>query len=74
MFAFFAQSFISFYVFFEAVLLPTLLLVLGWGYQPERLQAGSYLMLYTVGARLPLLISIFLLGSLEGGGSFFLQS
>nr|QLY89836.1 NADH dehydrogenase subunit 4 [Bathyomphalus contortus] len=45
-----------FYIFFEATLIPTLMLVSYWGYQPERLQAGSYMMLYTVCASLPLLI------------------
>lgn len=47
-----------FYVFFEISLIPTLLLILGWGYQPERLQAGTYMILYTVRASLPLLIMI----------------
>nr|YP_010390394.1 NADH dehydrogenase subunit 4 [Ctenocephalides canis]UPV72715.1 NADH dehydrogenase subunit 4 [Ctenocephalides canis] len=45
-----------FYFFFESSLIPTLLLILGWGYQPERLQAGMYLMFYTLFASLPLLI------------------
>ena len=51
---------LSFYFCFEASLIPTLLLILGWGYQPERLQAGFYLIIYTVLASLPLLISILL--------------
>lgn len=50
-----------FYFFFERRLIPTLLLILGWGYQPERLQAGLYLLFYTLLASLPLLISIFLI-------------
>lgn len=29
-----------FYLFFERRLVPTLFLILGWGYQPERLQAN----------------------------------
>lgn len=48
-----------FYVFFERRLIPTLFLILGWGYQPERLQAGLYLLFYTLFASLPLLLSIF---------------
>lgn len=48
-----------FYLFFERSLIPTLFLILGWGYQPERLQAGVYLLFYTLLASLPLLISIF---------------
>lgn len=50
------SNLILFYVFFEASLIPTLILIIGWGYQPERLQAGSYIILYTVGASLPLLV------------------
>nr|YP_010580928.1 NADH dehydrogenase subunit 4 [Sternaspis chinensis]YP_010580941.1 NADH dehydrogenase subunit 4 [Sternaspis liui]QIB72583.1 NADH dehydrogenase subunit 4 [Sternaspis scutata]UZT27139.1 NADH dehydrogenase subunit 4 [Sternaspis chinensis]UZT27152.1 NADH dehydrogenase subunit 4 [Sternaspis liui] len=56
--SFSVNNFILFYVFFEASLIPTLLLIIGWGYQPERLQAGVYLMMYTVTASLPLLMSL----------------
>nr|YP_010891549.1 NADH dehydrogenase subunit 4 [Alviniconcha strummeri]WJK73098.1 NADH dehydrogenase subunit 4 [Alviniconcha strummeri] len=56
--AFCLSSIVHFYFFFEASLIPTLLLILGWGYQPERLQAGMYMMIYTVGASLPLLLVI----------------
>nr|ALO77236.1 NADH deshydrogenase subunit 4 [Elmis aenea] len=48
-----------FYLFFEASLIPTLILILGWGYQPERIQAGIYLLFYTMFASLPMLISVF---------------
>nr|AYP41257.1 NADH dehydrogenase subunit 4 [Melarhaphe neritoides] len=56
--AFCMSSIMHFYFFFEASLVPTLMLILGWGYQPERLQAGMYMMIYTVGASLPLLMVI----------------
>nr|YP_009271542.1 NADH dehydrogenase subunit 4 [Hypselodoris festiva]ANX10022.1 NADH dehydrogenase subunit 4 [Hypselodoris festiva] len=56
--AFSSCNLMMFYVFFEISLIPTLLLIIGWGYQPERLQAGTYMMLYTVGASLPLLLMI----------------
>jgi NADH-ubiquinone oxidoreductase chain 4 len=39
-------------------LIPTLFLILGWGYQPERVQAGIYLLFYTLLAPLPLLVGI----------------
>uniref|UniRef100_A0AAU8L474 NADH-ubiquinone oxidoreductase chain 4 n=1 Tax=Polychaeta sp. TaxID=3061522 RepID=A0AAU8L474_9ANNE len=52
------NNYLMFYIFFEASLIPTLIMILGWGYQPERLQAGMYLILYTVTASLPLLMSI----------------
>lgn len=48
-----------FYLFFEGSLIPTLFLILGWGYQPERLQAGVYLLFYTLLVSLPILIGIF---------------
>lgn len=48
-----------FYIFFEVRLIPTLMLILGWGYQPERLQAGVYLLFYTLFASLPIMIVIF---------------
>nr|UUF67484.1 NADH dehydrogenase subunit 4 [Statilia sp.] len=49
---------LSFYFFFEGSLIPTLFLIFGWGYQPERLQAGIYLLFYTMFASLPLLLGI----------------
>nr|YP_009526715.1 NADH dehydrogenase subunit 4 [Meloimorpha japonica]AXY63919.1 NADH dehydrogenase subunit 4 [Meloimorpha japonica] len=49
---------LMFYIFFESSLIPTLLLILGWGYQPERIQAGIYLFFYTLVASLPLLVSL----------------
>nr|YP_010895075.1 NADH dehydrogenase subunit 4 [Cyphipelta rufocyanea]WJW73601.1 NADH dehydrogenase subunit 4 [Cyphipelta rufocyanea] len=50
-----------FYLFFESSLIPTLFLILGWGYQPERLQAGMYLLFYTLLFSLPMLVVIFYL-------------
>nr|AKG63653.1 NADH dehydrogenase subunit 4 [Aedes albopictus]APC25175.1 NADH dehydrogenase subunit 4 [Aedes albopictus]APC25187.1 NADH dehydrogenase subunit 4 [Aedes albopictus]APC25201.1 NADH dehydrogenase subunit 4 [Aedes albopictus]APC25213.1 NADH dehydrogenase subunit 4 [Aedes albopictus] len=58
-FTFSSMSMFMFYLFFESSLIPTLFLILGWGYQPERLQAGVYLLFYTLLASLPLLIGIF---------------
>jgi hypothetical protein len=43
---------------FESRLIPTLCFILGWFYQPERLQAEMYLLLYTLLASLPLLVGI----------------
>nr|AVN68273.1 NADH dehydrogenase subunit 4 [Tryonicus parvus] len=56
--SFSSVSLIEFYLFFEGSLIPTLFLILGWGYQPERLQAGVYLLFYTLLASLPLLVGI----------------
>nr|AVN67999.1 NADH dehydrogenase subunit 4 [Cosmozosteria sp. B117] len=61
-----SMSMFSFYLFFEGSLIPTLFLILGWGYQPERLQAGIYLLFYTLLASLPLLVGMLYLYSSLG--------
>nr|YP_010535839.1 NADH dehydrogenase subunit 4 [Luprops yunnanus]UYB79051.1 NADH dehydrogenase subunit 4 [Luprops yunnanus] len=48
-----------FYIFFEISLVPTFMLIVGWGYQPERLQAGMYLLFYTMFASLPMMLALF---------------
>nr|YP_009002381.1 NADH dehydrogenase subunit 4 [Orinhippus tibetanus]AHH25004.1 NADH dehydrogenase subunit 4 [Orinhippus tibetanus] len=62
--SFSSLSLLSFYIFFESSLVPTLFLILGWGYQPERLQAGIYLIFYTLVASLPLLLVLFSINSI----------
>nr|YP_010726238.1 NADH dehydrogenase subunit 4 [Gilpinia tabulaeformis]WDY84713.1 NADH dehydrogenase subunit 4 [Gilpinia tabulaeformis] len=47
-----------FYIFFECSLVPIFCLILGWGSQLDRVQAGMYLLFYTLFASLPLLLSI----------------
>uniref|UniRef100_A0AB38ZHD5 NADH-ubiquinone oxidoreductase chain 4 n=1 Tax=Ledropsis sp. 1 XYW-2023a TaxID=3078463 RepID=A0AB38ZHD5_9HEMI len=47
-----------FYILFELSLIPMTIMILGWGYQPERMIAGMYLLFYTMTASLPLLLSI----------------
>nr|YP_009680592.1 NADH dehydrogenase subunit 4 [Microcondylaea bonellii]QDH07379.1 NADH dehydrogenase subunit 4 [Microcondylaea bonellii] len=69
-FCFSFSSLLNFYIMFEFSLIPILLIILGWGYQPERLQAGKYMMLYTVSASLPLLVLI-LVVLVEGGSVFW---
>nr|UFZ12847.1 NADH dehydrogenase subunit 4 [Chloronia mexicana] len=63
-----------FYLFFESSLVPVLFLVLGWGYQPERMQAGMYLLFYTLFASLPMLISIFYIYMNNGMLSFLFMN
>nr|AWB98298.1 NADH dehydrogenase subunit 4 [Anopheles albitarsis] len=67
-----SMSMFMFYLFFEASLIPTLFLILGWGYQPERLQAGVYLLFYTLLASLPLLVGIFYILDINNTLSFTL--
>nr|ADD83037.1 NADH dehydrogenase subunit 4 [Habrophlebiodes zijinensis] len=61
-----SMNLFMFYLYFESSLIPTFLLILGWGYQPERLQAGLYLLFYTLGASLPLLVGIFYVKNMSG--------
>jgi len=68
---FFSGRYLFFYFFFEVSLIPTLLIILGWGYQPERLQAGIYFLFYTLTASLPLLILIIYLYFNFGSLSFY---
>nr|YP_009058691.1 NADH dehydrogenase subunit 4 [Sitta carolinensis]AIM46908.1 NADH dehydrogenase subunit 4 [Sitta carolinensis] len=56
--AFSASELMLFYIAFEATLIPTLILITRWGSQPERLNAGIYLLFYTLASSLPLLIII----------------
>jgi NADH-ubiquinone oxidoreductase chain 4 len=50
-----------FYVFFERVLIPTFLLIVGWGHQPERLRAGLYIIFYTLFASLPIFVCLLII-------------
>nr|YP_009468680.1 NADH dehydrogenase subunit 4 [Atergatis integerrimus]AVA09739.1 NADH dehydrogenase subunit 4 [Atergatis integerrimus]AVE15430.1 NADH dehydrogenase subunit 4 [Atergatis integerrimus] len=56
-----SMDYLLFYISFEMSLIPTLILILGWGYQPERIQAGVYMLFYTLAFSLPLLGSLLLL-------------
>ncbi len=55
-YAFTSNNALMFYIIFELALIPTALLVVLWGYQPERLNAATYLLLYTISFSFPLLI------------------
>nr|UPL65915.1 NADH dehydrogenase subunit 4 [Pilophorus typicus] len=57
--SFSTDNLFMFYLFFECVLIPTVFLIFGWGYQPERLSAGYYLLFYTLFFSLPMLLGIF---------------
>ena len=53
---FLSSKTLTFYILFELRLIPTLFMVFFFGYQPEKLQASIYLLLYTVLSSLPLLL------------------
>nr|YP_006576091.1 NADH dehydrogenase subunit 4 [Kulikovia alborostrata]AEM23548.1 NADH dehydrogenase subunit 4 [Kulikovia alborostrata] len=65
-------DFLLFYIFFELSLIPTFVMILGWGHQPERLEASMYMILYTVGASLPLFSCIMYFFSNKGHLSYFM--
>nr|YP_010702004.1 NADH dehydrogenase subunit 4 [Brachytarsina amboinensis]WCL18792.1 NADH dehydrogenase subunit 4 [Brachytarsina amboinensis] len=69
---FLSMNLFMFYIFFESSLIPIIFLILGWGYQPERLQAGIYLLFYTLLVSLPLLISILFIYNISGTLNFFI--
>nr|AHN95694.1 NADH dehydrogenase subunit 4 [Trigonotylus caelestialium] len=58
-FSFSVSNLFLYYLFFECTLIPTLILIFGWGYQPERIMAGYYLLFYTLFFSLPMLLGIF---------------
>nr|YP_010837451.1 NADH dehydrogenase subunit 4 [Doto coronata]WGC93416.1 NADH dehydrogenase subunit 4 [Doto coronata] len=72
--AFVSSNVLGFYIFFEISLIPTLILIIGWGYQPERLQAGSYMMMYTVSASLPLLVVLLFYSGKAGSMELYLMN
>ncbi len=73
-----SSDFFLFYIFFESRLIPIFLMIIGWGYQPERIRASLYLLFYTLAASLPLLLGVFWLqrvvGSVEFGAFIGLNS
>ncbi len=52
---FLVDNILIFYVLFEFSLVPMSLIILGWGFQPERLSATLYILFYTVTASFPFL-------------------
>nr|AIG24321.1 NADH dehydrogenase subunit 4 [Pholcus sp. HCP-2014] len=56
--AFMMTSMISFYVMFELSIIPTFLLIMKSGNQPERNKASLFLLMYTIFASIPLLLAI----------------
>nr|WRQ18246.1 NADH dehydrogenase subunit 4 [Multinervis sp.] len=55
---FFTLNMLFMYLFFEFSLIPLMILIFGWGYQPERLTSGLYLFFYTMVASMPFLFFI----------------
>nr|YP_009255542.1 NADH dehydrogenase subunit 4 [Cynoglossus joyneri]AND82394.1 NADH dehydrogenase subunit 4 [Cynoglossus joyneri] len=64
--AFSSTELIMFYVMFEATLIPTLFIITRWGNQLERLNAGTYLLFYTLISSLPLLVALMMIQTKTG--------
>nr|AXI98566.1 NADH dehydrogenase subunit 4 [Pseudoniphargus elongatus] len=60
------SDYLMFYISFECCLIPILLIILGWGYQPERAQAGIYMLFYTIFGSLPLFCLIMHMSDIYG--------
>nr|YP_009642898.1 NADH dehydrogenase subunit 4 [Gari elongata]QCQ20462.1 NADH dehydrogenase subunit 4 [Gari elongata] len=74
-FMFFGCSdFFMFFFFFEMSLIPTSVLILSWGHQPERLQAGLQMVIYTVCGSLPLMVLLGLIWWGNGSDNMILIS
>nr|QHD19773.1 NADH dehydrogenase subunit 4 [Rodolia quadrimaculata] len=67
---FLSLNMMSFYIFFEASLIPIVVIIMGWGYQPERIQAMYYLFFYTMTASLPMILFLFYMNYLIGSLDF----
>nr|YP_010235829.1 NADH dehydrogenase subunit 4 [Youtuus erythrus]QTD82447.1 NADH dehydrogenase subunit 4 [Youtuus erythrus] len=67
------MDFFYFYFFFEGMMIPVFLIIFGWGYQPERLNAGWYLIFYTLFGSFPFLLIIFYMNNFMGNFSYFLD-
>jgi len=65
-FTFTTKSIIIFYFFFEWSLIPIFIIIMGWGYQIERLKASIYILFYTLFASLPLLLILIFLNKFNG--------
>nr|QSJ61351.1 NADH dehydrogenase subunit 4 [Olidiana ritcheriina] len=66
---FFSLNVFLMYIFFELSLIFMIIMLLGWGYQPERLLSGLYLLFYTIFSSLPFFLLILYL--YEFSFSFF---
>ena len=71
--SFSVESLIRFYYYFESVLIPIFILILGWGYQPERFRSALFILFYTLLLSLPLLVVIISIGR-DRGSTFIPRS
>nr|ACJ69607.1 NADH dehydrogenase subunit 4 [Schlettererius cinctipes] len=66
-----SMNMFMFYFFFEMSLILTMFLLMGWGFQPERIQASMYMLFYTLFGSLPLLFMMLYLYYMKNSMDFF---
>nr|YP_009164821.1 NADH dehydrogenase subunit 4 [Tityus serrulatus]AKU46797.1 NADH dehydrogenase subunit 4 [Tityus serrulatus] len=71
---FLSPNMILFYISFETTIIPTFLIITYWGIQPERLSSTLYLIFYTLGASIPLLLILMKLNNQFMTLSFWMMS
>ena len=64
-FIFLFKNSVLYFAFAEIRLIPISLIILGWGYQPERSLAFIYMFIYTFCSALPLLLVLLIIGVTE---------
>nr|YP_009732927.1 NADH dehydrogenase subunit 4 [Diaphorencyrtus aligarhensis]QHU77263.1 NADH dehydrogenase subunit 4 [Diaphorencyrtus aligarhensis] len=72
--SFISMNLFMFYFFFEVSLVPIFLIIMGWGYQPERIKASLYMLLYTLFFSLPFLFILFILNNFMNSLNFLFLS
>lgn len=68
---FLVSNLFYFFFLFESSLIPTLYLILGWGFKVERIQSGFYMFFYTLFGSLPILLLFLYIKHLNFSFSFF---
>nr|WNV61877.1 NADH dehydrogenase subunit 4 [Nidirana daunchina] len=64
--AFTTSDLMLFFIFFEASLVPTMIIITRWGAQERRLEAGMYLAFYTMLGAIPLMVWLIKFYSTQG--------
>lgn len=56
-----ANSPLMFYILFELSAIPIFFIIIGWGYQPEKIKAGYSMLMYTISLASPVVIALVLI-------------
>nr|WIL07533.1 NADH dehydrogenase subunit 4 [Aptinothrips stylifer] len=70
LFSFMTNNLLLFFFSFESTLLPTMFIIIGWGYKIERLNSSLYMFFYTLMGSLPMLSMIMLVSEYNNNLNF----